>query len=482
MTSPSSTLTLDLNAPTTPFPHYWERCVGSDHAAMGLREDWRQQLKQCHDELGFQYVRFHGLLDNDMSVYSKWDNKPPVYSFFNVDSIFDFLLRIGMKPFVELSFMPDDLASGSTTCFQYRGNTTPPKSYADWGALIHTLTAHLVARYGVDEVRTWFFEVWNEPNLAYFWRGTQEEYFTLYRHAAESIKSVDVKLRIGGPATAVNAWIPELKTFCQRSGTPLDFVSTHHYPTDAALDLDGSDMVAMMNKAGRGVLRRMTAKARQEAGDLLLYYTEWSNSPSTRDPWHDEPYAAAFAVKTIVDNLGLADIYSFWTFSDIFEEMPLPSAPFYGGFGLLTLHGVPKPTYRAFQLLHALGDERIPVEADLHATVEAAAVRKGDGVTILVYNHDVPLANIQDERVQIVLQGFKGEPKASVERIDADHANPKRCWQELGSPEYPHPKMIRELIAASELKQETLAGSRQGESIVFELTIPPHGIAAIHLR
>ncbi len=215
------TFSINLDAQTIPFPHYWERCVGSCHAAMGLREDWRRQLKNCHDELGFQYVRFHGLLDDDMSVYVQGKNGP-CYSFFNIDSIFDFLLGIGMKPCVELSYMPRDLASGTETCFHYRGNVTPPKDYAEWGELIRRLVGHLVDRYGREEIRSWFFEVWNEPNLDYFWRGTREEYFTLYRHSALAIKAIDPGIPVGGPATARNAWIPELREFCRREGLPLD--------------------------------------------------------------------------------------------------------------------------------------------------------------------------------------------------------------------------------------------------------------------
>jgi xylan 1,4-beta-xylosidase len=478
-------LTIDLSQPTTPFPHYWERCVGSCHAATALREDWRWQLKQCHAELGFQSVRFHGLLNDDMSVYQK-RGQTPEYSFFNIDSVFDFLLQIGMKPFIELSFMPQALASGSTTIFHYRANVTPPRSYEEWGGLIRTLTAHLVARYGIQEVRSWFFEVWNEPNLNdpdrwQFWAGTQADYFRLYRHAAEAIKSVDAHIPVGGPATAMNAWIPDLIAYCQSDHVPLDFISTHHYPTDAALDF--GDMEEAMAHAGRGVLREMALRARQEAGSLPLYYTEWNNSPSSRDHYHDEPYAAAFVVKTIADLQGLVDLYSFWTFSDIFEEQAMPSQPFHGGFGLLDLHGIPKPTFRAFQLLHSLGHERLAVASDSRSTVEVIATQdsRTRRITLLVYNHAVPLAPIQEEQVQITLHGYRGKGLAFAQRIDADHANPKRHWFELGCPEYPDQDTLRMVLKSSEMTQEQIAHQQDGDAVVFQLAIPPHGVAGITL-
>jgi len=459
--------TIDLTTKTTPFPHYWEKCVGSGHALLALREDWRQHLKKCHDELGFQYVRFHGLLNDDMSVYKK-GKTGPVYSFFNVDSIFDFLQRIGMKPFVELSFMPRDMASGEQTIFHYRGNVTPPKDYNEWAELIRRLTRHLVDRYGVEEVRSWFFEVWNEPNLKGFWSGTQEEYFSLYKHTAAAIKEVDLQIKVGGPSTAANSWIPEMLEYCRENNVPLDFISTHHYPTD-------------VRNFDRNTLHKMTIKAREEAGDLPLCYTEWNNSPSSRDHLHDEPYAAAFVVKTIVDNQGLVDIYSFWTFSDIFEEAGFPSKPFHGGFGLLNLHGVPKPTYRAFQLLHRTGSERVPVVSNSISTVEVLATKGKDKLLILIYNHDVPLAPIKEETIRIRVMGARSGAPATIERIDEDSANPKRRWVEMGSPEYLDEKMIDELLKSSEMPKKPLKYASHGGDISFNLTIPPHGVAAVTL-
>ena len=180
----------NLAEPTTPLPHFWEHTVGSDHAPVALRADWRQQLKRSHDELGFQYVRFHGLLSDDMGTLVREKNKL-LYSFFNADQVFDFLISIGIKPFVELSFMPRALASGNKTVFNYKANVTPPHDYKQWATLIYKLVSHWVERYGVKEVREWFFEVWNEPNLKSFWTGTQRDYFKLYRYTAEAIKKVD---------------------------------------------------------------------------------------------------------------------------------------------------------------------------------------------------------------------------------------------------------------------------------------------------
>ncbi|HUX49932.1 MAG TPA: beta-xylosidase [Spirochaetia bacterium] len=460
---------------------YWTKCVGSCHAATALRQDWRAQLKKCREELGFEYVRFHGLLNDDMSVCVRGESGSFEYSFFNVDSIFDFLLSIGMKPFIELSFMPTALSSGTKTVFHYQGNITPPRSYDQWADLVGALADHLVRRYGPVEVRKWFFEVWNEPNLDIFWAGSMENYFLLYKYAAIAIKEVDSRLAVGGPATAIDAWIPEFREFCKRQGVPLDFVSTHHYPTDASYGF-GLDMEEQMARSSRGVLYNRTRKALAEAGSLPLYYTEWNNSPSPRDPYHDTSYNAAFITKTIVDNLGLLDCYSFWTFTDIFEESGFSSVPFHGGFGLLNIHGIPKPSYRAFQLLSRLSGDRLEIAVHEESpTVECAATIDGRKLTILISNHQIPLSPIESELVSIRIKGVAAVGSAVVERIDETHVNPKAAWVDMGSPNYPDKAQIETLIGSSELASEPVELlSRDGE-VSMDLLVQPHSVAAISL-
>ena len=457
---------IDLSDRTAAFPHYWEECVGSGHALLALREDWRRQLKRCREELGFKRVRFHGLLNDDMSVWTNDEACP--YSFFNVDSIVDSLLELGMEPFIELSFMPEGLASGSQTIFHYRGNVTPPRDYRAWGDLIRALARHLVDRYGVEKVRRWPFEVWNEPNLACFWAGSRDEYFRLYRAAAEAIKSVDGAIPVGGPATARNGWIPEFIAYAETAGAPLDFVSTHHYPTDAALG-HGLDMEEAMASSRRGILKEMAAKARREAGSYPLYYTEWSSSPSSRDAYHDDPYAAAFILKTVADNHGLVEVY-------------FPSLPFHGGFGLLNLHGIPKPAYHAFRLLHLLGEERLPVtvaEEGEGGTVECLATLGREGLAAAVYNHQIPRAPIREETVRLRVRGKPPRALAQIVRIDSEHGHPKAIWREMGSPAYLRPETVERLCAESALRPEYLRWEWTEGEAVLEFVVPPHGVVGV---
>lgn len=468
----------NVAATASPLPHFWEHTVGSDHAVMALREDWRGQLKRAHTELGFRYVRFHGLLDDDMSILTA-EGADKIYSFFNADSIFDFLHGIGMRPFVELSFMPLALASGSQTVFHYRGNVTPPKAIAEWCEFITKLVQHCVDRYGADEVRQWFFEVWNEPNLIYFGNASMAEYFEFYAATVRAVKAVDPALRVGGPATAANAWVAEFVAYCRKTSAPVDFVSTHHYPTNS-FGKPGDDTITELSLSRRSVLRDEAAQAKLEAGGLPLYYTEWCTSSNPRDSLHDEPYAAAFIVKTILEANGLVDGYSYWTFSDIFEENYFPSQPFHGGFGLLSIHGVAKPAYRAFDLLHRLGDALL-LMTGAHPTVDAWAARKGADLDVVLTNFALPRHDIAAESVTVRVEGVSRPATAAVTRIDADHANPKRAWQAMGQPEYPTRAQIAALNVASELNAEVLETQMSAGAVTFTIQLPPLSVAVVSL-
>ena len=483
------------------YPHYWEYCVGSCHAATLLREDVRNHIRNAHRDCGFTHVRCHGLFDDDMSVvFSPLNGPGPrTISFYNIDCIYDFLLDTGMKPFVEIGFMPTPLASGTQTCMNYRGNVTPPANYEEWDNLIRQFAQHLIDRYGIEEVQQWPFEVWNEPNLNFFFDGTQEDYFTLYEHTARALKSVNENLKVGGPATSVNAWIPEFKNYCSEHEVPLDFISTHHYPSDDPLsnmgmngpgtkgktvDEETMKMLAGMspeqlqemmakfmapkeNKNPRDILFQMTKKAKEEAGELPLYYTEWNGSKE-----YDTSYQAAFILQTLAYNEGLVEGYSFWTVSDIFEEMGMKPGPFKNEFGIQTNHGIPKPSYRAFELLHLTGDRRLDAERAEKTdkqpeTAEVLALKKDKEVMVFVYNHDLERRNIKAEEVTLKLTGKITSMKKTV--IDEEHCNPLAAWEAMGEPAYLNREQEAVIRKASELVWEDC--SIDGKALETEVTL-----------
>jgi xylan 1,4-beta-xylosidase len=472
--------TCDLADASVPFPHFWEHTVGSDHAVMALRADWQQQLSRCAKELGFKHVRFHGLLSDDMYTLVQQDNEL-IYSFFNIDQVFDFLLlSINVKPFVELSFMPSAISSGTQTVFSYKANIDPPNDYNAWATLINKLVTHLVDRYGLPEVSQWFFEVWNEPNLPVFWGGSQVDYFKLYSCTAAAVKSVDSSLKVGGPATAANAWIPEFISFCKEHNTPLDFITTHHYPTDA-FGQPGDDAATKLSKSIRSVLRDQAGTVHAQADGLPVYYTEWGTSAYPFDDLHDQPYAAAFIIKTVMEARGLVAGYSYWACSDIFTENYLSSIPFHGGFGLLNIHGIPKPAYHAFALLHRLGNEFCAVLGH-HPTVDAWAIRNNNSINIIITNWALPLHDIQTELVTLKLTGIAEIKAIFIERIDDEHANAVKIWQDMGSLGALSAAQVAAINAASLLTSQPFTASCSDGTAFVSLSVPPQGVACLTIE
>ncbi|MDC0497492.1 beta-xylosidase, partial [bacterium] len=253
---------------TTKFKPHWSPCVGAGRAGEALRTSWMEQMELVHRECGFQYVRFHGLFHDDMFVYRENEDGSVTYNFQYVDEVFDRLLNRGVKPFIELGFMPSDLATTEKTVFWWKSNVSPPKDYQKWADLITAFVEHIVARYGIDECLTWYYEVWNEPNLAPFFDGTKSEYFELYRVSVDAIKAIHTDLRVGGPSTSnfvpdarfdgeredlsehkvvttakdldsldwKPVWLADFFQYCEENDLPVDFISTHPYPTDWAFD------------------------------------------------------------------------------------------------------------------------------------------------------------------------------------------------------------------------------------------------------
>lgn len=485
------------------FPHYWEVSVGSCHAATILRADVQNQLRKAKKDIGFQYLRFHGLLDDDMSVVIDGmvpGLTPRQISFFNIDRVFDFLLEIGMKPFVELGFMPEALASGDKTGFHYKNNITPPAKYEEWESLITQLAEHLEARYGVREVRTWFFEVWNEPNLSFFWHGTRNEYFQLYKVTAKALKRVDSQIKVGGPATSNNMWIPEFRKFCEKNQVPYDFITTHHYPSDDPLSQAGMneedkigqpmdpELLKMLtpekmqevlaqftnreNKNPRDILYRLAKKVKEEAGDVPVYYTEWNVGH------YDTSYAAAGVLATLAYNENLVEGYSYWCISDIFEEMGLHGLPFNDEFGLVNVYGTPKPVYRLFQALHMAGGRRLDVAGDTHRTAEVLVLSDDDEVMIFAYNHDIEKRDIKTEEMEITVHGSAKRIRRAV--IDSEHTNPLSVWEAQGKPAYPTGTQLLEMRNASRLVWEEVEPTDERQ--VFQVTATPESVTIFRIE
>ena len=358
------TIKVDYNKTAGALNTMFKECIGAGRANEGLRADWQQQLAMTKKECDFKYIRMHGLLSDDMAVYKEDSKGNPEYNYQYIDALYDFIVSIKMKPFVELGFMPSALASGSETIFWWKGNVTPPKDYKKWEDLIRNLTQHFAARYGDEEVKTWYFEVWNEPNLTPgFWTGTQAEYFKLYEYAARGIKSVNPAYKVGGPATAGAAWVPETIDFCVKNNVPLDFISTHTYGVKQGFLDEFGTSGTVLNKEDSSVSGDVINSRKQISNSakpkLELHYTEWSSSYTPADPVHDSYHSAAYILQKLKQVGNAANSMSYWVFTDIFEEAGPRFTPFHGGFGLLNTQGIKKPAYFSYSFLNKLGETEL---------------------------------------------------------------------------------------------------------------------------
>ena len=344
----------------------FQECIGAGRAAEGLRAEWLRQLKMCQDEIGFKAIRFHGLLTDDMGVYSETTGGIPRHNWQYIDQLYDSLLALNIKPFVEISFMPDALASGKQTIFWWKANVTPPKSWDKWDGLIQDLASHWTARYGAEEVKQWNFEIWNEADYAAFFaphdpNRRREEYFELYAHTAAAIKSVNSNYSVGGPAGSQTIWIQPLIEFCKTNNTPLDFISFHTYGLGSGasgLDESGQQFLYLGENLRAPADTMMNGRKLVDATgktNLPLHITEWSASYSPRDPIHDSYFSAPYILEQFKHAERGISSMSYWVFTDIFEENGPPMTPFHGGFGLLNFAGIKKPAYFAYQFMNQLG-------------------------------------------------------------------------------------------------------------------------------
>lgn len=501
---------IDPKGPTRPTDYAWQEGLGCDHALQLHRSDMVEQLRFVHDELGIRSLRFHGIFDDDMWTIADLCTFSPMpgggrvreVNFRQCGHVYDNLLSVGVKPFVELSFMPSQLARNGKTGLHYKNHTAPPKDWGEWGDYIRAFIRFLLDRYGKEEVESWWFEVWNEPDLTGFFSGTQKDYFKLYEVTARAVKSVDPKIRVGGPSTSACKWIGEFLAYCRENSVPLDFISTHHYPGDAFGNLitpanyagifrtmrgavkERADLTETLGKmffdpakaaqVPKGVLARMDDELCARAGDLPVFMTEWNSMAIFAAPVHDEKYSAAFVLKTVLDLDNRFTGYFFWCLSDLFEEQIQLNKPFIGGFGILTNDGIPKPNFWAFKLLSKLYPERLDAGFRADTPVEYAAFRDGNRLQVLVFAQ----SNDPRERRQYEVElEIGGRAKAvTAERIDDDHCNPKRLWREMGSPENLTPAEAEDIRARSRLVSEDAAFAVKGGKTVLTCALDTNDI------
>ncbi|MBE6608933.1 MAG: hypothetical protein E7633_10320, partial [Ruminococcaceae bacterium] len=447
-----------------------------------MRRDAYEQLRMLQNSCHFRYIRFHGLYHEEMAIVKRKDDRNLEFNFQYMDMLFDSLLELDIRPIVELGLMPDVMASENKYVFWWKMNISMPKFIEEWRLLVNETVKHLTHRYGEEEIKKWYFEVWNEPNHPAFFANHKEidKYFELYDNAAYAVKEVNSEYKVGGPATAGLGWVPEMIAHCRENNVPLDFISTHYYCVKGAFDANGKSVLYMQPREYLSdAINKIGEICKKEGYPLLI--TEWSASYSSRDAVHDSYYSAPFILSTLKECEGYADMMSYWTYTDIFEEVGPAEKPFHGGFGLINMQSLPKPSFYAYEFLGKLGKNRLECDDK-----DAYVCRSDSEMQILFWNlvhpdQDLPNSEyfskpceakkIDDAKIEI--SGLESNRKynISVETIGYKSGDVYNAYLDRNFTELPTREEIKELIERS-VPKKTICEIKSNNEGKVTLTVP----------
>lgn len=457
-------------------------CIGTGRMGLALQKEYQDQLRLVQEEIGFRHIRGHGLFSDDMAIYQESPDESGVkraeYNFTYLDLVMDSYRKLGLRPFLELGFMPDKMASGDQTVFYWKGNTTPPQSYEAWCHMVTAALRHLMERYGEEEVVNWPIEVWNEPNLPGFWKDADmEEYFKLFRHTFQAIKELDCRFRVGGPAICGvqdELWIREFLNFCRREKIRPDFVTRHHYTTELPEHV-GHYGYTRLTDAEQGFANLKTTRdiidSFEEFAGLEIHITEFNTSYIPNCPLHDTNQNAAYIAQQLSRLGDVNESYSYWTFGDIFEEQGVPFTPFHGGFGLVANGGIPKPTFWSFKFYKDLQGECVLKNQDM----VILRTREG-GYQGILWNAE---RERTDRELDFTLDfpvDKEGEYLLITKTVDEDTCNPLRLWHNMGEPSSLNEKQKKLLKEAAKPFVESRRLKEEEGKVSASLTVKEYGV------
>lgn len=486
---------INLNKTDKKMPDSIFKTVAVGRAYELLRHEHFEQFKILQKEIGFEYVRFHGLFHDDMGVVKRDNNGKIHYRWHNIDKAFDSLKAINIKPFIQLGAMPEDLAEGPETIFSWKMHVSKPKDYDEWYNLVYEFTCHIIERYGLEEVRTWYFEVWNEPNLKGFWPHGMEEYYKLYSYAARGVKAADEKLRVGGPATAGGDYVKELIDYCNKNDVPLDIITTHAYPIGEYCEYperEGSPYEIGKYFACRfkEVYDIVKNSSRPE---LEIHWTEWNTQSANSsknitwifNPTVDLHYGASCVAKEMLSVMELCNSAAYWVVSDLFEESGAKHTPYSCTYGLMTIDGIPKSTYNAYKLIKKLRGNLMnakytkeqPLLCDVCATEEKGVIR------IIAYNHNaLEIENQPDFEECFCFDAEEGEYVATFITIKEHQGSAYETWLKMGMPENLSP-VQQEMLEAHSIPKYffDICKSKNGK-LEIPFILKPNEVMFVEIR
>lgn len=472
-----------------PFHNNVGFCIGTGRMGLALQREYQEQLALVQREIGFSYIRGHGLFSDDMAIYHTYEENGRTkteYNYTYLDLVIDSYRRLGLKPFLELGFMPEQLASGTQTIFYWKGNTTPPKDYSAWAHMVQALLRHLLERYG-EEALTYPIEVWNEPNLPGFWENADmQEYFKLFRITFNAVKETDARFRVGGPAICGvrdQEWMRAFLDDCRVQNIKPDFITRHHYTTEPP-EACGHYGYAALSDPAEGFANLQSTRdivdSYPEFCKTPIHITEFNTSYIPNCPLHDTNENAAYIAHQLSRLGDVNESYSYWTFGDIFEEKGVPFTPFHGGFGLVANGCIPKPTFWTFAFYKRLqesGGDCVYRDDNIVILQE-----KDGGYCGVAWNHMARGNRPQEDKKpsELTLEISLPETASGVytlltKTVDEQTCNPLKVWHDLGEPANPSAEQVK-LLQESAVPFVQTAQITADDTLRFTLHLCPHGV------
>lgn len=466
--------------PLPPLKHAWRECICVGRAAEILHASVQAQLRMVQKEIGYRHVRFHASFHDELGVVAANPDGSVRYRWALVDQVYDFLVESGFQPIVELNPMPTAIASNSDTFFHYKMNITPPKTWQAWEDLCYACANHFVERHGMETVKGWLFEVWNEPNLqGSFWRGSIEDYYQLYAASVRGIKRVHPDLKVGGPASAGTAMALPFAQWCRDNNVALDFLSTHNYPMGEYGTYprrEGSPF-----RPGMAFVEEFSkCRADLDANGFAAIpniVTEWNTQhcdPQGKAKWvgtsdTSRLFSASAALHYAVATDPFVDALGYWTVNDSMAEAAVTSEPFGPRnqyYGMLTIDGLPKAAFHAFKFLNRMNGPRlqgIPTErpelANGLITDETVTTRA------LLWNFHEPLSPTHEWQGTLPLpvpenMAVDGKVLVVTALLTAGAGSLYETWQALGGP-----------VSLTRIESEAMCAAAQPRHHIHKLPV-----------
>lgn len=459
----------------TPLRHTWKNLLNVGYAHDILMRVVQEQILRAQKEVGFRYLRFHGILDDDMDLYHEDEDGSVRLNFVNVDLVLDFVLSAGLRPFIELSYVPAALARAQQTPFRRRSFYSMINSRVKWEQLIYGLVTHLIERYGIDEVRQWRFEAISFSLVMTEWLGF-EECCEIYEASYRAVKRADAKLLFGGPSTHASAvyennHIAWFIAYTRNHDCVPDFFTLKNYPYQAIQRDPDFARYSLSQLSAPSVLSkdsRFTKNTLAETARLLhslgmdhcdIWLVEWSSTLWQRDFAAETCYKSSWIVQTICRNLDSAEAFGYWLLTDYLEEHEIGGV-FHGGPGLFTYNGIPKSGWQALRLLSLLGRR-------LLARGEGYCITASEhGIQLLFYNctqydnlyryryrtlqNPADAYNVFVEKPGSVFSVCLEDMPSGTWRLRRYQVGRRKGsafdrWLDLGAPEYPSAKQTAQL-------------------------------------